>query len=256
MEYIENLFKQKILLTSPLREDCDHREERKIKWSGIYKSNIIYNHNTIFSNIDDLLEQIKPYLYYLASKDVNREGDRYIFETELVVGLFWKIQTHDGGYRYKYIRLGGFVLNNIESSLNFDIFYPCDNVNHRDLRRPFEIHIDVFQEYNLQITDSEGSEYEMETEDETETESEMEEDEIEDELELDDEIEDVIEEDKTPIPVSKPFVSFQCVVCLSNKPNLIFINCLHCCVCLECEKRKPFNRCPSCRTDISIKINM
>ena len=91
MEYIENLFKQKILFTQQ-REDCDHREEGKVKWSSIYKSDIIYNHNTIFSNIDDLLEQIKPYLYYLASKDVNREGDRYIFETELVVGLFWKIQ--------------------------------------------------------------------------------------------------------------------------------------------------------------------
>ena len=99
MEYIENLFKQKILF-SQQREDCKNRGERKIEWSSIYKSDTIYNHNTIFSNIDDLLEQIKPYIYYLASKDVNREGDRYIFETELVVRLFWKIQTHDGDYRY------------------------------------------------------------------------------------------------------------------------------------------------------------
>ena len=209
------------------REDCDHREEGKVKWSSIYKSDIIYNHNTIFSNI----EQIKPYLYYLASKDVNREGDRYIFETVLVVGLFWKIQKNNGEYRYKYIRIGGFLFNNIESSLNFDIFYPCDDISYRELKKPFEIHIDVFQEYNLPIVESEESEYQMESE-------------------------DVIEEDKNPIPVSKPFVSDQCVVCLSNKPNLIFINCLHCCVCLECEKRRPFNKCPSCRTNILMKINI
>ena len=164
------------------REDCDHREEGKVKWSSIYKSDIIYNHNTIFSNIDDLLEQIKPYLYYLASKDVNREGDRYIFETVLVVGLFWKIQKNNGEYRYKYIRIGGFLFNNIESSLNFDIFYPCDDISYRELKKPFEIHIDVFQEYNLPIVESEESEYQMESE-------------------------DVIEEDKNPIPVSKLFVS-------------------------------------------------
>ena len=92
MEYIENLFKQKILFTQQ-REDCDHREEGKVKWSSIYKSNVIYNHNTIFTDIDDLLTQIKPFLYYLASKDVNREGDRYIFETELVVGFFFLENT-------------------------------------------------------------------------------------------------------------------------------------------------------------------
>ena len=91
MKNIENLFKHKIFFTQP-REDCDYRGEETVKWSGIYKSNVIYNHNTIFTDIDDLLTQIKPFLYYLASKDVNREGDRYIFETELVVGFFWKIQ--------------------------------------------------------------------------------------------------------------------------------------------------------------------
>ena len=95
----------------------------------------------------------------------------------------------------------------------------------------------------------------MESEDETESEGEME-DETEDEMELGEESEDEIEEDKTHITVSKPFNSDQCVVCLSNKSDLIFINCLHCGVCLKCERRKLFNRCPSCRTDISMKINI
>ena len=242
MEYIENLFKQKILFTQQ-REDCDHREEGTVKWSSIYKSNVIYNHNTIFIDIDDLLTQIKPFLYYLASKDANREGDSYIFETELVVGVFWKIQKNNGGYNYKYIRIGGFVLNNIESKLNFHIFYPCDDVSYRELKKPFEIHIDVFQEYNLPIVGPEESEYEMESEDETESESEMG-DETEDEMELGEELEDEIEENETHITVRKPFNSDKCVVCLLKEPKLLFINCLHRCVCLECEKRRPFNRCP------------
>ena len=116
MEHLKNIFKHKILFSQE-REDCDHREEVKMEWSSIYKTKIIYNHNTIFSNIDDLLEQIKPYLYYLSSKNVNREGDRYIFETELVVGLFWKSQKSSGEYRYEYIRLSGFLFDNIESNL-------------------------------------------------------------------------------------------------------------------------------------------
>ena len=52
MEDLKNLFKHKILFSQE-REDCDHREEVKIEWSSIYKTNTIYNHNTIFSNIHD-----------------------------------------------------------------------------------------------------------------------------------------------------------------------------------------------------------
>ena len=96
----------------------------------------------------------------------------------------------------------------------------------------------------------------MESEDGTESESEMEEGEIEDEMDLGEESEDEVLENENHITVKKPFVSDQCVVCLSNKPNLIFIKCLHCCVCLECEKRRPFNKCPSCRTNILMKINI
>ena len=43
MENIENLFKHKIFFTHQ-REICDYGEGGKVKWSGIYKSNEIYNH--------------------------------------------------------------------------------------------------------------------------------------------------------------------------------------------------------------------
>ena len=69
---------------------------------------------------------------------------------------------------------------------------------------------------------------EVESEDESKVE-------MEDESEV--ESEDEEDEDTTPVAISKPFHSDQCVVCLSKKPELLFMNCLRCCVCLECEKR-------------------
>ena len=66
MKSIENLFKHKIFF-SQQREDCDYREEGKVKWSSLYKSNIIYDHKKIgFTDMNDLLTQIKPFLYYLG----------------------------------------------------------------------------------------------------------------------------------------------------------------------------------------------
>ena len=76
------------------------------------------------------------------------------------------------------------------------------------------------------------------------------------EAESKDESEDEEEEDTTPVAISKPFHSDQCVVCLSKKPELLFMNCLHRCLCLECEETNPFRRCPSCRTHISIKVKI
>ena len=231
MENIKNLFKHKIFFTQ-LREDCDYREGGTVRWSQIYKSNTIYNNKKIgVTKRDELLAQIKPFLYFLGSKDVNREGNGYIFEAELNLGLFWKYKNSNDEYDYKYITMWLVDINNIGSKVNFNSFFPCGDVVNRELEKPFEIHIDVRQEY---LEESEG---ELE---------------LGDELELEDEL----EEDKTPIVVSKPFNSDKCVVCLLEKPELLFIKCLYRCVCLKCEETNPFHKCPSCRTDISIKVKI
>ena len=101
-----------------------------------------------------------------------------------------------------------------------------------------EIDIDAYGCY------LEEDESEVESEVEMEVESEDEEDGPEE------------EEDTTPVAISKPFHSDQYVVCLSKNPELLFVNCLHRCVCLECEETNPFRRCPSCRTHISIKVKI
>ena len=68
--------------------------------------------------------------------------------------------------------------------------------------------------------------------------------------------EPVSDEEIVPVPVSEPYKTDQCVVCLSKEPELLFIGCLHRCVCLECEKTSPFHKCPSRRTLISIKVKI
>ena len=225
MENIENFFKHKIFFTQSM-EDYDYREGETVRWFGIYKSNTIYNHKKIgVTDRDELLTQIKPFLYYLGSKDVNREENEYIFEVDLIIGLFWKYKNNNDEFHYKYIKIWGGHIVRIGSELNFSSFFPCGDVTNRELEKPFEIHIDVQQEYNLLIVGAEESE-------------------------------DESEKDEAPIAVSKPFNSDKCVVCLLEKPELLFIKCLHRCVCLKCEETNPFHKCPSCRTDISINVKI
>ena len=54
------------------------------------------------------------------------------------------------------------------------------------------------------------------------------------------------------INVSQSFKSNECVICLTNPPNVLFCNCGHLCLCLECERKKISNKCPICKTENTI----
>ena len=51
---------------------------------------------------------------------------------------------------------------------------------------------------------------------------------------------------------SQSFKSKECVICLSNPPNVLFCNCGHLCLCSECEKLKISNKCPICKIENEI----
>ena len=54
------------------------------------------------------------------------------------------------------------------------------------------------------------------------------------------------------INLFKIFKSVECVVCMNDKPNILFCNCGHLCECGECYKISTSSICPICKTDNEI----
>ena len=65
------------------------------------------------------------------------------------------------------------------------------------------------------------------------------------------------EEEPTPekpkiINLFKIFNSEECIICMDNKPNILFCNCGHLCECEGCYKIKTPSICPVCKMDNEI----
>ena len=56
-------------------------------------------------------------------------------------------------------------------------------------------------------------------------------------------------DNKKVINIDKIFKTEECVICLLTKPNILYCNCGHICICNECNKIKKLNVCPVCRTE-------
>ena len=50
--------------------------------------------------------------------------------------------------------------------------------------------------------------------------------------------------------VKKTITEPECTICFENKSNILFLECLHVCVCNVCDSEGRFNKCPLCRTKI------
>ena len=51
-------------------------------------------------------------------------------------------------------------------------------------------------------------------------------------------------------PARKTILEQECVICFENKSNILYLDCLHVCVCNVCDSKGKFNKCPLCRTKI------
>ena len=51
---------------------------------------------------------------------------------------------------------------------------------------------------------------------------------------------------------SQTFKSNECVICLTNSPNILFCNCGHIPICKECDKIKTLSVCSVCKTENTI----
>ena len=58
------------------------------------------------------------------------------------------------------------------------------------------------------------------------------------------------------IPVETPFTTDKCCICLTEKPDIILVPCLHKTVCLQCEEKGKLTTCPTCRLIISRKVKI
>ena len=65
----------------------------------------------------------------------------------------------------------------------------------------------------------------------------------------DNEYEEYVTAEIKIINSSQFFKSEECVICLTNPPNVLFCNCGHLCYCSECEKLKNSNKCPICKIE-------
>ena len=63
-------------------------------------------------------------------------------------------------------------------------------------------------------------------------------------------------DDDEPAIVERPFTSANCSVCLSMKPNILNIPCLHLATCHRCEEIGKLLRCVVCRKKIERKIKI
>ena len=61
-----------------------------------------------------------------------------------------------------------------------------------------------------------------------------------------------IPEDTKVINLFKIFKSDECIICMNDKPNVLFCNCGHLCYCIKCYKLKTLSTCSICKTDNEI----
>ena len=77
--------------------------------------------------------------------------------------------------------------------------------------------------------------------------------EIEQLEDLEDNIDCYSDEDDS---VKSPFVTDKCCICLTEKPEIVLVPCLHKSVCLQCEEKGKLRKCPTCRRKITKKIKI
>ena len=200
----------------------------------------------IHSNIESesivtLLEEIIPLFVYIYSclKYIGCNG---------TVDISLKLKFRNSKLIYKeLIDLSGHFLDNpvheitgIKDSIKSRGYY-------NTFSEPFRVEIMLSINYGLRLLDS----HEEETLTEEFTREEEYDSMDEPEYEPDDEDEEEEEEEEV-INVTKTFKTEECVICIENRPNILFCNCGHLCICNNCLEFKKLSKCPVCKTENTI----
>ena len=169
------------------------------------------------------MDKVKPFLSWLTSKYIwNKSNCNFnvgSINISLIIGIFYPSNLKEES---EYNEIANLIVDDYMREIKY-----AENNTYTDkiFKKPFQIHIDVNVQY-----------FPEEVQDESEQENEEE------------------SKEEISITVIRSFREDKCVVCLMNEPKVLFYDCMHYCVCHECEKIKPFKICPCCRTRISSKI--
>ena len=58
------------------------------------------------------------------------------------------------------------------------------------------------------------------------------------------------DEDEDEEPTRKTITEAECIICFEKTPNILYLECMHLCVCNDCDIKGKFYKCPMCRTKI------
>ena len=64
-------------------------------------------------------------------------------------------------------------------------------------------------------------------------------------------VEDYEDEDEDPTPPKRAIFEPECIICFEKQPDILYTECLHRVVCVSCDTKGEFKRCPMCRTRIN-----
>ena len=204
----------------------------------IYETEEIPNSDAINAKtVNDMHNILKPTIEYFKSLNCYTERSNYF--------------NYSYGISIKFFKENG-LLENIdllylfydEEGCIIDHYTFCNEKSFQKYKKiPFIIQLKFLYHYEIDEQEHE-SENENEDEDEQEHENENE-DEQEHESESENEDDEIINYQQT-------FKSNKCVICLTNSPNILFCNCGHICICIECSKIKTLRICPISKTENTI----
>ena len=216
METLEDFFKNGVLF----QED------------GLYISNTVFKPEDY--SLDFFKEKIKPLCYYLFSSLGGNSGNwKYISiflcetETQRSKEII-KFYNHDvytpmsaESIEFDYV----FLSSEFDRNFNWEKSKFC----HLVPTNPFTIDVNIVKQLS---DEEEENNIEHWTEEDIEKARRREEE----------------EKRNKQINTGKTFKSDECIICLTNPPNVLFCNCRHIPICVECEEVKSLAVCPVCKT--------
>ena len=200
-----------------------------------FKTSLTFLDRNIFKL---LCKFIKPFSYFLYS---------FTYRTNFLENKFLYFAKLD----IKYVK----QISNMEELLNKDVFFSIDYI----VPQPYEVEEETDNNFlkSIKITDCLNENVGNVTHLKLKIISTYLDVEEEDYRRLGGDYVDVREsfiqyENDPSINSSQSFKSNECVICLTNPPNVLFCNCGHLCLCSECERKKISNKCPICKTENTI----